>query len=107
MKTAITSSGNCIYAETEKNFVNATWFCLYNEETDEIVFIENEYSQTGCADGSKLAEKLVNFGIHKIVSCDMGENALKFFNEKDIEIVLIQPERYTIQDIIISLKKAC
>ena len=42
MKTVITSSGNTIQSNFDRRFGRAAWFCLYDEETGQTEFIENE-----------------------------------------------------------------
>lgn len=43
-KTVITSSGNSVKAAFDMRFGRAAWFCIFNEETQELTFLENEYS---------------------------------------------------------------
>ena len=104
MKTIITSTGNKLSSQFDLRFGRAKYFCLYDEDTGKTEFYENEqaYAQGGA--GIKSAEKMVELGAKKIISGDFGPNAKNLLDKFKIQMVVIQNDNTTIQDIINNLK---
>lgn len=99
-KTIITSSGNSIEASFDRRFGRAAWFCLYDEDTGDFVFHENEFVNAGHGAGIKTAEKTVEWRVTKVISGDFGPKAKELLEKFDIQMVIIQDDTIKIQDII-------
>jgi len=104
MKTVITASGNTITAQFDKRFGRAAWFCIYNEETKEISFFENGNANASNGAGTKVAEKMVELGIEKVISGDFGPKAKEMLDKFSIQMVIISEDNLTIGDILQKLK---
>lgn len=103
MKTLITSSGNNLSALIDKRFGRAIWFCIYDQDKEEITFIENPYSDAQGGAGSKTAEKVIELGVERVVSGHYGPKAKTVLEKFNIQMIEIDDE-ITIEKIIEKLK---
>lgn len=103
MKTIITSTGNELSSKFDLRFGRAKYFCLYDENTRETKFHKNEQVNAQSGAGTKAAEKMVELGVKKVISGDFGPNAKNLLNKFQIQMVVIQDDNNTVQDIINSL----
>ena len=104
MKTVITSSGNSISSPFDRRFGRAAWFCVLDESTNATSFIENYQMDAGNGAGTKAAEKMVEIGIQKVISGDFGPKAKDLLDKFNIQMVIIQDDDLTIDQIIKKLK---
>lgn len=104
MKTVITSTGGELSAQFDKRFGRAAFFCVYDEETGQTTFIENQSVNVNGGAGTKAAEKMVELGITKVISGDFGPKAKDLLEKFNIQMVIIQSDNETIQDVINKLK---
>ena len=104
MKTIITSSENKITAAFDKRFGRAAWFCLYDEQSGEIEFIENVNLNASNGAGTKAAEKAVELSVKKIISGDFGPKAKDLLDKFEIQMVILQDDNLTVENIIKKLK---
>ncbi len=105
MKTVITSSGNKLSSEFDLRFGRASWFCLYDEDANKTEFFENKYSNSQGGAGSKSAEFIIELGAKKVISGDFGPTAKNLLEEFNIQMVILEEENNTIDDIIKKLRK--
>jgi predicted Fe-Mo cluster-binding NifX family protein len=104
MKTIITSTGNQLNSIFDLRFGRAGWFCLYDDQSDEISFIENENVNSQSGAGTKTVEKVVELGVQKVISGDFGPKAKELLEKFNIQMVLLQDDNNTVQRIIDQLK---
>lgn len=104
MKTVITSSGNEKDSAFDLRFGRAAWFCVYNEENNESEFIQNTNAEASNGAGIKVAERMVELGVKKVISGDFGPKAKDVLQKFDIQMVILQNEGDTIADIIKKIK---
>jgi predicted Fe-Mo cluster-binding NifX family protein len=104
MKTIISSSGNSLKSPFDLRFGRAGWFCLFDEETGETSFFENEYKDEFHGAGGKVVEKVVEMGVSRVISGDFGPRAKEMLNRFNIQMVIIPDENQTIASIIAKLK---
>ena len=104
MKTVITASGNNISSLFDRRFGRAEWFCLYDEITREIEFLENNNLNAHSGAGTKTAEKMVELNATKIISGDFGPKAKEILDKFNIQMVIIQEDNITVEGIIQKLK---
>ncbi len=105
MKTIITASENKITAPFDKRFGRAAWFCLFDDQSGEIEFIENTNISASNGAGTKTAEKIVELDVKKVISGDFGPKAKDLLDKFNIQMVILQEDELTIEDIINKLKK--
>lgn len=99
-KTVITSTGNTKESKFDRRFGRAGWFCLLDESTKELEFIENSNRDAGHGAGTRAAELMVEKGVSKIISGDFGPKAKELLEKFDIQMIIIQEENISIEDVI-------
>ena len=104
MKTVITSSGNNISSLFDKRFGRAAWFCLFDEKTQNIAFYKNENLDAGNGAGTGAAEKMVELNVDKVISGDFGPKAKELLDKFNVQMVIIQDDSITVEQIIDKLK---
>lgn len=105
MKTVISSSGNNINSAFDRRFGRAAWFCIYDEETGNIEFIQNENMNAQNGAGTKSAQKMVELNVKKVISGDFGPKAKDLLDKFHIQMVILQEDQITIEEIIQRIKK--
>ena len=104
MKTVITASGNQITSLFDKRFGRAAWFCLFDEETQEVTFYENQNIAASNGAGTKASEKMVELNAGKVISGDFGPKAKELLEKFNIQMVIIQDDDISVENIIQRLK---
>jgi predicted Fe-Mo cluster-binding NifX family protein len=103
-KSVVTSSGNSLESKFDRRFGRAAWFCLFNEDNGEVKFYENDNLNSSHGAGTKAAEKMVELEATKIISGDFGPKARDVLEKFNIQMVIIQDDDSTIQNIIEKIK---
>ena len=104
MKTVISSTGNSLNSEFDLRFGRASWFCIYEDSTDEVQFVENSSKDAQSGAGTKAVEIVAELGAQRIISGDFGPKAKKLLEQFDIQMVILNDDRKTIHDIVRQLK---
>lgn len=104
MKTIISASGNQMSSAFDLRYGRAAWFCLFDEDSKEIRFIENENNNANCGAGTKAAELAVELGAKKVISGDFGPKAKELLEKFHVQMVVLQDDEKTIQDIVDQLQ---
>jgi len=104
MKTVITSSGKNLKSIFDLRFGRAAWFCLLDEESGQTTFIENPEVNAARGAGSKVAEKMVEMGVEKVISGDFGPKAKDMLERFNIQMVILDDGNLTIKEIIKKIK---
>lgn len=104
MKTLISSNGDKLESGFDLRFGRAAWFCLYDEESGETTFFENEYKEANQGAGGKVVEKAVSLGVKKVISGDFGPKAKDLLDNFKVQMVILPDNNQKIQDIINQLK---
>ena len=104
MKTVITASGDSVKDQFDKRFGRAAWFCVLDEETNETTFFDNANISASNGAGTKAAEKMVELGVKKVISGDFGPKAKDLLDKFDIQMVILQDDDITVQDVIKKIK---
>jgi predicted Fe-Mo cluster-binding NifX family protein len=104
MKTVITSRGNSTASLFDTRFGRAEWFCLYDEETGDTSFVENENRETIHGAGTRAVEQIVELGAKKVISGDFGPRAKELLDQFKIQMVVFNGEGQTIAEIIKKIK---
>jgi predicted Fe-Mo cluster-binding NifX family protein len=81
-------------------FGRAAWFCVFDDETKASVFYENEHINANHGAGTKASEKMIELKVSKIISGDFGPKAKELLEKFDIQMVIIQNDNTSVQDII-------
>lgn len=105
MKTVITATGNSSSAAFDQRFGRAAWFCVFDDESGELNFIDNAGVNASNGAGTKAAETMVELGVTKVISGDFGPKAKDLLEKFNIQMVILQNDDDTVQDIVDKLKK--
>ena len=100
MKTVITSKGNNTKAKFDPRFGRAGWFCIIDDETGKSNFIENDQAEASGGAGVKVAEKMVEIGVKKVISGDFGPKAKELLDKFNIQMVIITDDHQSIKEVI-------
>ena len=103
MKTVITSTGDNTSAKFDLRFGRCSWFCIYNEDSKQIEFIENPNKNAMGGAGIKSAEQMAEIGAGKVISGDFGPKAKELLNQLKIQMVIMKDNQKTIKEIIDSI----
>jgi len=105
MKTVISASENNVASAFDKRFGRAAWFCVVDEESGDVDFVENTSKDANNGAGTKTAEKMAVLGVTKVISGHFGPKAKDMLDELNVQMVVIQEEGLSVQSIIDRLKK--
>lgn len=105
MKTAITSAGPDRLAGFDQRFGRAAWFCIYDENTGELEFHQNEHQGDGNGAGTKAAQTIIELGAQKVISGDFGPRAKELLERFNIQMVILQDEGLDLEMILKKLTK--
>jgi predicted Fe-Mo cluster-binding NifX family protein len=103
-KTVITALEKGLEAGFDKRFGRAACFCVLDKASGSVNFFENESLNAGHGAGTKAAEKMVEWGVDKIISGDFGPKAKELLEKFNVQMVVLQDDGLTVQDIINKLK---
>jgi predicted Fe-Mo cluster-binding NifX family protein len=100
MKTVISSLGDNEDAQFDLRFGRAAFFCIYDEDTKNIEFINNVNKDAQGGAGTKTVETMIELGVQKVISGDFGPKAQDLLEKFNIQMVVIQDDNITIKDIL-------
>ena len=100
MKTVITSKGDSPKAKFDPRFGRTGWFCIIDDESGKPTFIENDQTEATGGAGVKVAEKMVEIGVTKVISGDFGPKAKELLDKFNIQMVIITDDHQSIKEII-------
>ncbi len=100
MKTVITSTGDQISSPFDKRFGRAAWFCVYDQETAQVSFLKNMNAEAQNGAGTKTTEKIIELEAGKVISGDFGPKAKDLLERFNIQMVIMQEDDLTIENII-------
>jgi len=100
MKTVITSKGNNLKAYFDPRFGRSGWFCVIDDESGKPTFIENDQAEATGGAGVKVAEKMVEIGVKKVISGDFGPKAKDLLDKFNIQMVIISDDHQSIKEIV-------
>ena len=100
MKLIITSAGNNLKSKFDLRFGRSAWFCVFDTETKNVQFIENENKYVNGGAGTKTAAKVAELGAERVISGDFGPKAKALLEKLKIQMVIINESNKTIGDIL-------
>ena len=104
MKTVITSSGDGLSSSFDMRFGRAEFFCIFDQEKGDTQFIANVNKDDSSGAGVKVAERMIELGVTKVVSGDFGPKAKDLLDKFNIQMVILQNAGLSIEDIVQKMK---
>jgi len=104
MKIVITAAGNQLSAAFDKRFGRGAWFCVYDDKSGQAEFIQNPGKDANNGAGTKAAEKMVAMSVDKVISGDFGPKAKDMLEKFNVQMVILQDDGLTVQNIIDRMK---
>ncbi len=104
MKIVITASGDAITNQFDMRFGRASWFCVYDDELQKVLFVENSNIGVKTGAGIMAAETMVALGVKKVISGDFGFKGKEMLDKFEVQMVVVQEEELLVGTIIERLK---
>lgn len=89
MKIAIPASEKNINSLIDERFGRCHYFCIYNRQSGETRFMENEISNAAGGVGPKVAGLLAEEGIAEVVALEVGPKAKRILDKLNIKITVV------------------
>jgi predicted Fe-Mo cluster-binding NifX family protein len=86
MKLAIPINEKSTDSTISQSFGRALYFVIFNAETKENLFIENNATSLQGGAGIKAAQTLVDLGVDTLIALSCGENAERVLNKSEVLI---------------------
>jgi predicted Fe-Mo cluster-binding NifX family protein len=103
MIIAIAANENHLKAIVDPHFGRCDWYCLYNTETKETLFLENPARHHQEKAGCDAAELLVGKGINIAVAGRFGSKVVDVFRKNNVQMVIPETQQ-KITEIIKQIK---
>lgn len=100
MILAIAASGNSIDAKLDTRFGRSPYFAIYNNTTNQTLFIENKFKDENGGVGPKVVGKLAELNVQKIVATEFGPKAKDILEVLKIQMIVLSDTHKTINEII-------
>lgn len=89
MKLAITSQGKELDSQVERRFGRAPFFIIADTDEDSNEAVANEAARAGGGAGVKAAEFLIQKGVTKVVTGNVGPNAFQTLSAAGVTILTV------------------
>jgi len=86
MKIAISSSGNNSEALVDLRFGRCSYFHIYDLESGEVKYIENQGSISEGGAGIAAAQQVIDEDVEVIITGNVGPNAYNIFEKTEIKL---------------------
>lgn len=88
MKVAVTSKGETKDSVFEGRFGRTPYFLIFDTESDEFKAVKNPYCEEASGVGPRAAQLLVDNGVEKVITGNVGGNAASALEMAGIKLVL-------------------
>lgn len=86
---AIPLLGNSSGYVLSKQFARSPYFMIYNQETDEKMFLENKFYKEEIETGISIARKLIDIDVTVFCGINIGFNVLEIAKDNNIQLILL------------------
>lgn len=100
MKTAISSTGNCLESKLDERFGRCSYFVIYDQATHGIEFIPNPNKDAEGGAGPAAVQFLASRDVNKIVSGEFGVKIKSLLDSLKIQMIVLKKPEITIQQVI-------
>ena len=100
MKVAITSTGISLDSRLDSRFGRCSCFVIYDTESQAIEFIPNPNRENLEGAGPASVELLAARGVRKVISGEFGAKVKSFFDQLQIQLIVLHDSEKRISDLI-------
>jgi len=100
MKLIITSAGDNLKSKFDLRFGRSAWLCVYDTDTEEVQFVENENKFVNGGAGTKTAAKVAELGAERVISGDFGPKAKALLEKLKIQMIILDEFNKTVGSIL-------
>lgn len=100
MKTAITSIGNSLESKLDRRFGRCSFFVIYDTESKSVEFIPNPNKENVEGAGPASVNLIASRDAKKVVSGEFGAKVKSLFDSLQIQLIVLNDEEKTINEII-------
>jgi len=104
MKTVITATEPNVKSLMDQRFGRCKYFCVLDDEKDEISFVKNGNENAIGGAGTQTAENIISLGVNRVISGDFGPKAKELLDKYNVQLIKITEEQKSIEEIISSMK---
>jgi len=100
MKVAITSTGNSLESKLDSRFGRCSFFVIYDTESKSVEFIPNPNKENVEGAGPASVNLIASRDAKKVVSGEFGAKVKSLFDSLQIQLIVLNDEEKTINEII-------
>jgi predicted Fe-Mo cluster-binding NifX family protein len=100
MKIAITSTGISLDSRLDSRFARCSCFVIYDTESQAMEFIPNPNRENLEGAGPASVELLAARGVRKVISGEFGAKVKSFFDQLQIQLIVLHDTEKRITEII-------
>jgi predicted Fe-Mo cluster-binding NifX family protein len=100
MKVAITSTGNSLESKLDSRFGRCSFFVIYDTESKSVEFIPNPNKENVEGAGPASVNLIASRDAKKVVSGEFGAKVKSIFDSLQIQLIVLDNEEKTINEII-------
>ncbi|HNZ71606.1 MAG TPA: NifB/NifX family molybdenum-iron cluster-binding protein [Prolixibacteraceae bacterium] len=100
MKVAITSTGNSLESKLDSRFGRCSFFVIYDTESKSVEFIPNPNKENVEGAGPASVNLIASRDSKKVVSGEFGAKVKSLFDSLQIQLIVLNDEEKTINEII-------
>ena len=105
MKIAITSTGDKSCAKLDRRFGRCSYFAIYDTDNKSTVFVENPNKEAPEGAGPASVQLVASQGVEQIISGEFGGKVKSILDELQIQMVILNEQEKTIEDILQQIGK--
>jgi predicted Fe-Mo cluster-binding NifX family protein len=103
MKIAIATNENHIKANVDPHFGRCNWYCIYETDSKQSIFIENPVRHSQEKAGCNAAELLIGKNIKMAIAGRFGSKVVDVFRKNNVQMVIPENQK-TLEEIIDLIK---
>ncbi len=101
---AITSKGENKESPVDVHFARCSFYALFDSEDSSLRFIENPFKNVPEKAGTLAVKFLNDKGVEIVISCEFGEKVKNFFNSMNMGMIILDSIDKSVEEIVKILK---
>ncbi|MHC1780847.1 MAG: NifB/NifX family molybdenum-iron cluster-binding protein [Bacteroidales bacterium] len=104
MKYAITSMGESADSRVDVHFARCSYFALFDSDDSSLEFVKNPFKDMPEKAGQSAVKFLNERGVEIVISCEFGEKVKNHFNSMNMGMIILDSIDMKIDNIVKILK---